>query len=66
MILGGYWVIYSKGELFPLFFPFHKFSCCREDNVAGRIQCGLQGILDHTDDEADTDDLHGDIIGDTE
>ena len=33
-------------------------------HVTGGVQGSFHGILHHADDEADTDHLHGDIIGD--
>ena len=35
-----------------------------ELHVAGGVQCSLHRVLDHADDEADTDHLHGHIVGD--
>ena len=35
-------------------------------HVTGGVQGSFHGILHHADDKADTDHLHGDIIGDAE
>ena len=35
-------------------------------NVCRRVDASLTGILDYTDDESDTDYLHGDVVRDTE
>ena len=37
-----------------------------EENIGGAVQRGFAGIFQNGDDEADTDDLHGDIIADAE
>ena len=37
-----------------------------EQNVGGRVQSGFAGVLDNADDEADGDNLNGDVVGDAE
>ena len=38
----------------------------REHHVGRGVQARLAGILDNADDEADADNLHGDIVADAE
>ena len=45
---------------------FGKFSNSSEENVTGTVQRGFAGIFKHTDDEAYTDYLHGNVIADAE
>ena len=43
-----------------------KVGSCREEDVCRRVEGRFGRVLEDADDEADADDLHGDIIGDTE
>ena len=45
---------------------FCIFRRSSEKHVSGAVQRSLAGIFQNGDDEADTDDLHGDIIADAE
>ena len=50
-------------ELVLFSFCFHvvDFCCCGEECVSRRVQTGLTGVLNDTNDESDTNDLHSDI-----
>ncbi len=50
---------------FALFFPFMEFRSSCEQRVCGGIQACLAGVLNNTDDEANTNNLHCDIARDT-
>ena len=49
-----------------VFGSFGKFGGGGEKDVAGAVECRFARILQYADDEADADDLHGDIVVDTE
>ena len=42
------------------------FSCRRKEHVTAGIECCLNTVLDDTNDEADSNSLHGDIIADAQ
>ena len=52
--------IHERRKLTALFDPRTVFGGCREIHIAGG---GDAGILNHADDEANADHLHGHIIG---
>lgn len=45
---------------------FRKISSCRKQDVCRRVESRFRRVLKDADDEADADDLHGNVIGDAE
>lgn len=48
-----------------LFLPIELFCCSRKKHIAAAVEGGFDGVLDDSDDEADSYRLHGDIVTDT-
>ena len=48
------------------FIPIIILCRSREEHIASAVECGLDRVLHHADDEADGDCLHGHIIADAE
>ena len=46
--------------------PLSELGGSREQHIGGTVQRSLAGILDNADDEADTHDLHSNIVADAE
>lgn len=49
-----------------LFLPIELLRSSRKEDIAAAVEGGFNGVLNDTDDETDSDRLHGDIITDTE
>ena len=45
---------------------FRKFSNSSKEDIAGTVQCRFTSIFKHTNNEAYADNLHGNVIVDTE
>ena len=50
---------------YTLLSSFSVFSCSSEQRVCRRVECCFAGVLDNSNDETDTNNLHSDIVGDT-
>lgn len=51
---------------FPLLHAFVVLGGGGEEDVAAGVEGGLDGVLHDTDDGADSDGLHGDVVADAE
>ena len=65
-LLDGQRCVLAGEELDALLAASHVLGGCREQHVRGGVERRLAGVLDDADDEADGDDLHGDILADAE
>lgn len=55
-----------QSPLLSPFLPIELLRCRRKEHITAAVEGGFDGVLNDTDDEADSDRLHGDIIADTE
>ena len=55
---------YYRQLLFSLSLPIELLCRSRKKHIAATVEGGFDGVLDDTDDEADSYRLHGDIIVD--
>ena len=62
LLLGGILAAISSS----VFLPIEILGSSGKEHIAAAVEGSFYGVLDDTDDETDSDSLHGDIVTDSE